>query len=320
MKKIALEIEQVRSTVIAKLLKHTYLSQDQAKLVAEQIIYAEASGKFTHGLIRVPWFINKGIKTHNSPKLINEGGFDRFECSDSIGYIAAEEICENIAKEDQNISIAVAENIFPTGVLNYYIKKYCGDSLFLIFGTTPKLVSYKPKSSKITGTNPFAFGCSFENEFFVADITTTKSSFGDLLLASKNLVEFNPSSYLDSNGNNPKYLSDLIDSKTGEFTGSIFQPLIEKLDYKLYSFNIIIELLTKLFAGKRSSKGDTVFIKMSKELFGGKKRVNDLLLDFKKSMNFEELPGQHSHNLFLKNIQSNFIHVDNEIWEDIINL
>jgi len=320
MKKITLEIDEVRFIIVDKLLKNTSINSKQAKMIAQQLIYAEASGKYTHGLIRVCWFINKNIQNHIPAKLTKHGLYDFFDCSSSIGYLAAEEICDYVSNQNQSISIALAANIFPTGVLNYYIKKYCRDDLFFIFGTTPKLVTYDTLANKITGSNPIAFGCSFEKEYVVMDITTSKTSFGELLLATKGATEFVSSNYLDDKGKTPNHFSDLFENSTGDFTGSIFQPLIEKIDYKLYSINIIIELLTMLFLGQRGDKGDTVFIKISKDLFGGVQKVNDLILDLKNSMNLDELPGQHSHNLYLDNVQKKLINVDYKIWNEIVNL
>jgi len=312
----------LRRVCIKSLCNGLSISNIEANDIFSQIFYAELCGKKTHGLVRIPWLFKIGVRGHKKANPHEISNFiTHFDCSKSIGYLAANEIVTYINKQKSgDIHIAVGHDIFPTGVLGYYAKQLLKDNVVFVFGTTPSLVKLTDGKNKILGTNPFACGFSYgKNKYFMADITTAQSSFGELLAGSYGLLDFDKNKYHTSDNRTPDEMSQLFNDK-GMFAGSILQSLNNKPEFRQYSFMLMIQFLTTLISQNETERGNLVFIVIKKKVFGGNKAIESIFGSMEKQIGSDKIPGMHSDKLNNLNMKSKEISIPTKLWRELKSL
>lgn len=317
--KIQVDVSALRQRCVATISKGLSISNADAGDIFDQMLHAELSGKKTHGLVRIPWLLKKKIKGHKKPILYKTDGLvSHFDCSKSIGYLAANEIIGYIKNKnaDNDVHIAVGHNIFPTGVIGHYARQLINDNIVFIFGTTPNLVKFSDEKDRRFGTNPFSAGLSYgRNKYFIFDVTTAQGSFGELLASKYNLIKFNKIKYHTTHNKIPKRIEQLFNSN-GLFTGSILQELSNQSETRQFSLMLLVQLLTVIVSQNETKVGDLVFITLKKDIFGSKK-VYENVLD---KINKNKIPGMHGDLLYRINKKSNKISVSKKLWAEIKDL
>lgn len=317
--KIQVDVSVLRQRCVATISKGLSISNADAGDIFDQMLHAELSGKKTHGLVRIPWLLKKNIKGHKKPILYKTDGLvSHFDCSKSIGYLAANEIIGYIKNKnaDNDVHIAVGHNIFPTGVIGHYAKQLINDNIVFIFGTTPNLVKFTDEEDRKFGTNPFSTGFSCgRNKHFILDITTAQSSFGEILAGKYGLMNFDKTKYHTTYNHTPRNISQLFDLE-GSFTGSILQGLSNKSETRQFSLMLLIQLLTAVISQNETRVGDLIFITINKSIFGNKDIYKKILNKIKT----ENIPGMHSDLIFKSNKAISKISVSEKLWAEIKDL
>lgn len=317
--KIQVDVSILRQRYVASISKGLSISNADADDIFDQMLHAELSGKKTHGLARIPWLLRRGIKGHEKPKLYKTDKLvSHFDCSKSIGYLAANEIIRYIKNKnaDNDVHIAVGHNIFPTGVIGHYTKQLINDNIVFIFGTTPNLVKFTDEEDRKFGTNPFSAGFSCgRNKHFILDITTARSSFGEILAGKYGLMNFDKTKYHTIHNYTPRNINQLFDLE-GSFTGSILQGLSNKSEIRQFSLMLLIQLLTAVIAQNETRVGDLIFITINKSIFGNKDIYKKILNKIKT----ENIPGMHSDLIFKSNKATSKISVSKKLWAEINDL
>ncbi len=240
-------IDRLQSIVVSVLQDKLDLTKREAGLIFSEFLNAEQQGKETYGFVRVPWLVGlSGLKNEKPIKRKDVESISYYDCSNSIGYLAIDEVLNIECKTKSAVKTIVLQNLFPTGVIGNYTRRLTDKYLVVITSTTPAMVSFKGKKDAYFGTNPFALGFdSQKGESLYIDFATAPTTLG------KKLV----SKYYSSN-------------KLGVNINEITQNLDTPLEVKQYLMMLGVQVITELFSGVKTNKGDMLIFLINKKKLG----------------------------------------------------
>tara|TARA_B100000963_G_scaffold358210_1_gene382294 strand:- start:38404 stop:39450 length:1047 start_codon:yes stop_codon:yes gene_type:complete len=230
-------------------LKKIGLDNSKSKIISSHLVKSDMSGHFSHGINRLIQYYNavkKGvIKIKSTPKLISsKNNFIRIDGNFSFGQLSMNYVCKLIIKSKHDITVTSLYNAGHIGRLSDYNEMLAKKNLIsLIFcnGGGPNTSIY-PSKSRITGTNPFAFGMPIKKKKnLIIDFATSKLAEGKVNLASLNNSKLKNFPIINKKGlytNNPRefYRGGTL-MPFGEIKGSSFLLVNEILGGILISNN-----------------------------------------------------------------------------------
>ena len=186
-----------KDSVKARLAKLGFPPEDAAVL-ADHFLDAEARGKRGHGLTRVDWLeslpdLNPGARPRRTAA---EPGFERWDGDGALGYLTLAAICDaQLADPPERARIVVAANCFPTGMLGYWVRKLAdGGLVAALTATSPARLGHPDGGPPLAGTNPLAIGIpSSDGRPVVSDVSMGRVTYGAVLAgeaAEDDLVPF----------------------------------------------------------------------------------------------------------------------------------
>ena len=171
---------------------------EDAAVLADHFLDAEARGKRGHGLTRVDWLeslpdLNPGARPSRTAA---EPGFERWDGDGALGYLTLAAICDaQLADPPERARIVVAANCFPTGMLGYWVRKLAdGGLVAALTATSPARLGHPDGGPPLAGTNPLAIGIpSSDGRSVVSDVSMGRVTYGAVLAgeaAEDDLVPF----------------------------------------------------------------------------------------------------------------------------------
>ena len=172
--------------------------QEDAIVLADHFLDAEARGKHGHGLTRVDWLeslpdLNPGARPRRTAA---EPGFERWDGDGALGYLTLAAICDaQLADPPERARVVVAADCFPTGMLGYWVRRLAGGGLVAaLTATSPARLGHPDGGPPLAGTNPLAIGIpSSEGRPVVSDVSMGRVTYGAVLAgeaAEDDLVPF----------------------------------------------------------------------------------------------------------------------------------
>jgi LDH2 family malate/lactate/ureidoglycolate dehydrogenase len=174
-----------KNSVKARLANLGFPPEDAAVL-ADHFLDAEARGKRGHGLTRVDWLeslpdLNPGARPRRTAA---EPGFERWEGDGALGYLTLAAICDaQLADPPERARMVVAANCFPTGMLGYWVRKLAdGGLVAALTATSPARLGHPDGGPPLAGTNPLAIGIpSSDGRSVVSDVSMGRVTYGAVL-------------------------------------------------------------------------------------------------------------------------------------------
>ena len=174
-----------KNSVKARLARLGFPPEDAAVL-ADHFLDAEARGKRGHGLTRVDWLeslpdLNPGARPIRTAA---EPGFERWDGDGALGYLTLAAICDaQLADPPERARIVVAANCFPTGMLGYWVRKLAdGGLVAALTATSPARLGHPDGGPPLAGTNPLAIGIpSSDGRPVVSDVSMGRATYGAVL-------------------------------------------------------------------------------------------------------------------------------------------
>jgi LDH2 family malate/lactate/ureidoglycolate dehydrogenase len=172
-------------------------SRDDAAVLADHFLDAEARGKRGHGLTRVDWLeslpdLNPGAQPKRTA---SEPGFERWDGGGALGYLTLSAICDaQLADPPERARVVVAANCFPTGMLGYWVRRLANDGLVAaLTATSPPRLGHPDGGPPLAGTNPLAIGIpSSGGRSLVTDVSMGQVTYGDVLAGAADEDELVP--------------------------------------------------------------------------------------------------------------------------------
>lgn len=184
----------VLETFVAEFLSRLGLPISDAELCARDLIQTNLWGIDSHGLLRLPVYVNRlingAVNCNPDVKCLGgRGGFEVWDGDAGFGYVVAHRATERAIElaRTQGIGSVAVRNSNHFGAAGLYVKQATEAGMVALAMTNviPNLVV--PGGTKpVTGNNPLAFGAPTGLEFpMILDISMSAVAGGKLLLAQK---------------------------------------------------------------------------------------------------------------------------------------
>lgn len=235
------------SELCASILETRGVLKGEAEIVAKSLVEADLKGVSSHGVIRLPLYINrldKGGNTANSEiKLINETSSTALlDGGNVLGQIVSEEAMKIAIEKakDSNISMVTVRNSNHNGAAAYWaLKALEHDMIGIAFSNVEPLMPPPGGAAARLGNNPIAFAVPADQENpIVFDMATSVVAIGKVVVA-KSKGESVPTDWgVDKNGNKTSNPEDILN---GGF-------LLPVGGAKGYGLSILVDILSSLLS------------------------------------------------------------------------
>jgi LDH2 family malate/lactate/ureidoglycolate dehydrogenase len=173
--------DTLKSSTVRRLeWTHTNWTPAEREEVAHQLIWADASGTHTHGVVRLRWLERNIPDCASSPETL-VSRTDASACYDAtgaIGYVAVERILTQWS--GSTAAHLAIRNAFPTGMFSYYVRNAVREDIALVgVVTAPPSIGDPP----IVGANVVLVSVSG----LLFDGSLAERTVGDGLLAAAEL-------------------------------------------------------------------------------------------------------------------------------------
>lgn len=306
---------------------------EEARIVGEHVVDAEARGTSSQGLLRVSsyakWVQDGTIKSGMRPSIESDTGATFvLDAHNGWGHVAAlhaMELCLDRASET-GVSIAVVRNANHIGRLGHYVEVAAQREMVGLIAC-----SGNPSSSWVApwggtrplfGTNPIAIAFPRKDgPPIVVDISTTQGSRGNVLLAQA-LGEQLPMGWaFDSEGNPTR------DPRKALPPDGTLAPLG---GHKGYALAVAIEILCGVLAGNWPPSSSANFVAAIRvEAFlpfdayqQSLERLVRTIKDVPTRAGTDEIrvPGEGSASRRAATIGSGGVRVPNQLWSQLVEL
>ncbi len=183
-----IKIDELRNK-IEKVLSSKYYSAEQAKAIAEVLVYAELTGKNTQGIVKLSGTQPiQNIKPKSEPKIIKEtklsvlidGGGNPGAL---VSHMATKKVIEKC--DESGFGIVGTNNTFSsTGVIGFYANEISKHGFIgIIMSGSPGAVAPFGGIDPVFGTNPIAFGLPTQEWPIIFDMATSAITWYGLVRA-----------------------------------------------------------------------------------------------------------------------------------------
>ena len=319
MSEIKVSKEKLYEAIYGKFLS-AGVSDIQAEIVTDVLLYADLRGVSSHGALRVSHYINRieagGLNLNSKFEIKTiKPSIALMDADGGFGHVASKYAMEWAIKTSQEQGIAVIgiKNNTHCGALGYYSSMAVADKkMSLVFANSDACAAPFGGIKSFFGTNPISYGVPARVDNIIADMATSEVAFGKILNCRANGITSIPSTWgIDENGNpttdpqKVKYvlpfggykgfaIMTLVEILTGVLIGEVYgnnvAPMYSNLDKKRDTSSFIFVIDPGMFNGLDS------FLDKMQEF------IDDIhsqpTLDKSKKIT---LPGDGSKQRFLEN-------------------
>lgn len=178
----------------AFVLEAAGLGADEATLVADSLVDAEARGISSHGVTRTRIYserLKAGMLDPTARPVVvqDAGGSAHVDARNAIGHVGANravELAIERAREGGAFAVGVS-NSNHCGTLAYFTRHAARQGLALVaMSTAPPTMVYFGGKSRAVGTNPLSIGVPRpDGEPIVIDMATSATARGKIILANQ---------------------------------------------------------------------------------------------------------------------------------------
>lgn len=183
---------------VLKQIRQLGFGEEDAGVLADHFIDAEARGREGHGMTRVDWLSSlEDLDPGARPEcVLSEPGFERWEGRGALGYLTLAAICSaQLADPPAHARVVVAKDCFPTGMLGHWVRRLAdGGLVAALTATSPARLGPPEGGPPLAGTNPLAIAIpSSDGKPIVTDVSMGRVTYGDVLagkVSEEELVPF----------------------------------------------------------------------------------------------------------------------------------
>jgi len=285
---------------------------DEARIVADHLIGANLCGVDSHGMIRIPQYVqdvrDRTVRAGAPITVVQDTPISAVvDCGWNFGVVGAERAVEVALQKAraQKVAIVVTRSCNHAGRLGHYLEKIgIAGFIGLGFCSSPQhghfVVPWGGRDGRLS-TNPIAYAVPVQGRSpIVADFSTSQAPEGKIRLYRNRKQDLPEGWILDSTGNPSTSPSDFY----GPPSGGIL-PFGGKQGYRGYALALLVEVMGTILAGYDSTKDrpgngvaflvfdPTLFV--AKEVYGeNTKAMTDYIKSSRPSNGFAEvqLPGE----------------------------
>jgi len=308
--------------------------KEDAELIADHLVLANLRGVDSHGVIRIPYYIEgirKGyVKAAPQIKVVRESPTTTLIDGDNgLGIpIAVKATITAIDKaKTMGLSAVAVRNLGHVGMLAYYTLQTCRERLIgLATANGPALVAPWGGAERVFGTNPISFGFPTKDMPIVVDMATSAIAHFKIVMATLTGKSIPEGVALTKDG---RPTTDANEAKDG-----ILLPFGQ---YKGYAISLLVEILSAVISGAPLSKhttlhpstqggffvmalNPTAFIDYSEYLDNISKLVT-IIKSCPPAQGFNEvlLPGERASRIQAERTK-NGIPIEIEVWKKLTDI
>ncbi|MCA6214131.1 MULTISPECIES: Ldh family oxidoreductase [Thermococcus] len=308
--------------------------KEEAEIVSEHLVEASLRGVDSHGVIRVPYYIEgirKGlVNARSNITIVKETSVSALlDGGNGLGQVVAKKAME-IAIEKAKISgvgLVGARNLGHVGMLAYYTKRIAENKLIgFAFANGPALVAPWGGAERVFGTNPLSYAFPTKDKPIILDIATSATAHFKIKVAMIRGEELSPGLALDKDGNpttDPKKAFEGILLPFGAHKGYGFSLLVTLMTVPLIggTFDKDVVLHASTQGGFFIMAIDPTLFREYEEFIKDVQRVVDVIKSTKPASGFKEvlLPGEIEEKVAKERTEKG-IPIDQEVWESFEKL
>ncbi len=224
-----------------------------AKLVVGHLLLASLRGVDSHGVIRLPYYVDgieKGyVKPNAEIKVLKETPYSALiDGGMMLGIVVADKATELAIEKAKSSGVALVgvRNLGHVGMLAYYTKKIAEEQLigFACANATSRVAPWGG-AERMFGTNPISIGIPVDDRPpIIIDMATSATASFKVRVALRQGKKLPPNMALDKRGRPTTDPREVID-------GGVLLPFGA---HKGYAFVLLVEILASAFVGGPISK------------------------------------------------------------------
>jgi len=250
--------ERLRA-LVAEIFMRAGMAEDHARTVAEVLVWAELRGMGSHGVMRVPRYVEwlRRGDLNGQPRMAITGGgatvtIDADRAAGPVAMVRAAELAVAKAR-DTGIALALVRSTTHTGAIGYYTQlgAKSGMATIAITASVPNMAYHGAKAAGVS-TAPLSIAVPGEDEPLALDMGSGVISVGRLAQARRSGERLPEGAALDARGEpTTDARAASIPLPLGGPKGSGLALLIECLSSLLAGNPILAEALEGTAKGKR---------------------------------------------------------------------
>src|SRR5581483_10699462 len=158
---------------------------DDAEILAEHLLQAEARGQHGHGLSRIAWLETFDRLDPSARPVRVEAlpSYERWDGGGALGYLVlAAVVRAQLDDPPEHARLVVCTRTFPTGALGAWARQLAlGGLAAVVTATSPRRLAAPGGGEPLAGTNPLAIAIpSSDGQPVVADVSMGAVTHGDV--------------------------------------------------------------------------------------------------------------------------------------------
>jgi (2R)-3-sulfolactate dehydrogenase (NADP+) len=300
-------------TLVKEALTRHKTNDDNASIVSEYLVKAEADGQKGHGLSRVPSYcqqVASGKVNGNANPKAYKAGEAVYRIDANYGFAAPALILarQKLGEITDRTGVGAASvyNSHHCGVAGHYVEELArAGYLAILFANTPKAIAPWGGTKPVYGTNPIAFAAprsDSREDPVVIDLSLSKVARGKIMHAQQEGKSIPSGWALDSNGNETTNPDEALKGSMvpmGDAKGAALVFMVEILAAALTGANLSHDA-SSFFSetGPPPSVGQLLISFSSKSMSGGdyNNKIEQLIHIVREQKNVR-IPGERRFNL-----------------------
>lgn len=288
-----ISIEQLHELATRVLIKAN-TSAENARLVAEALVAADADGLSSHGVSRIPFYADQAVSGkvngQATPQLhVAASAAIRVDAKDGFAFPAIKLGLERalaLIADTGIVGVAVA-NSHHCGACGYHVEQLAAHGhIALGFSNTPSAMAPWGGHKGTFGTNPIAFACPRRNHApLVIDLSLSKVARGKIMVAQQKGEPIPAGWALDAQGKattdaNAAMAGTMV--PLGDAKGAALALMVEILTAALTGANFAYQASSFFTAEGPPPRIGQYFILISPTMFAGEgfiTRIEELLCE-----------------------------------------
>jgi LDH2 family malate/lactate/ureidoglycolate dehydrogenase len=236
----------------ARILTANGVPEEDARLVADSLVQADKWGHQSHGVLRLPWYVERlrkgAMKAVTDPvALVDTGAMLLLDGRDGIGQVLTERArVEAVHRaREHGIGAVGVRNSNHFGTAMYFTRRAAADGCVSMLTTnaSPAMAPWGGKE-KLIGTNPWSIAAPWGGKVVAVDIANTAVARGKIYLARQRGEEIPDSWALDQNG-----------GRTTDAAEAVHGVILPMAGHKGYAISFMMDVLSGVLTGSSSGRG-----------------------------------------------------------------
>jgi LDH2 family malate/lactate/ureidoglycolate dehydrogenase len=233
-------------------LTHFGVPSRDAALVSDSLVQADLWGHQSHGLLRLPWYVDRlrtgAMKAVTEPSvLIDTGSLVLLDGHDGIGQVLTDRArVEAVSRaRTHGIGAVGVRNSNHFGTAMYYTRRAAADGCVAILTTnaSPAMAPWGGREKGV-GTNPWSIAAPYGDRVVALDIANTAVARGKIYLARQQGVPIPPNWALSPEG-----------APTTDAEEAVHGVILPMAGHKGYAISFMMDVLSGALTGSQVGRG-----------------------------------------------------------------